>query len=174
MEILKFIYAENEIEFLVGSNIMVNATEMAKIFDKQVVAFMRNESTILFISECLKSENSHFLSIKNEEDLINSKQKTGTYMHRILALKFAAWLNPAFELWVYITIDKILNKHVSKMKEIAEERKIIVSKITETKNKLLQNEDFIEYQKLIDENKKLDSKHNSAIRNISLQYKLNF
>jgi len=174
MEILKFIYAENEIEFQVGSNIMVNATEMAKIFDKQVNEFMSNLNTKSFIDECLKNGNSRFLNINSYEDLYTSKQKTGTYMHRILALKFAAWLNPAFELWVYITIDKILNKHVSKMKEIAEERKIIVSKITETKNKLLQNEDFIEYQKLIDENKKLDSKHNSAIRNISLQYKLNF
>ncbi len=29
-------------------------------------------------------------------------------MHRVLALKFAAWLNPAFELWVYATIDDIL------------------------------------------------------------------
>lgn len=29
-------------------------------------------------------------------------------MHRILALKFAAWLSPDFELWVYSTIDKLL------------------------------------------------------------------
>ena len=29
-------------------------------------------------------------------------------MHRILALKFAAWLNPELELWVYETIDEIL------------------------------------------------------------------
>jgi hypothetical protein len=29
-------------------------------------------------------------------------------MHRILALKFAAWLNPRFELWVYSTIEKLL------------------------------------------------------------------
>ena len=29
-------------------------------------------------------------------------------MNRILALKFAAWLNPTFELWVYSTIEKIM------------------------------------------------------------------
>ena len=38
-------------------------------------------------------------------------------MHRILALKFAAWLDPDFELWVYNTIDNILfgnyNKHMA-------------------------------------------------------------
>ena len=33
-------------------------------------------------------------------------------MHRILALKFAAWLSPEFELWVYSTIEGILfGKH---------------------------------------------------------------
>ena len=29
-------------------------------------------------------------------------------MHRVLALKFAAWLDPVFEVWVYTTIDDIL------------------------------------------------------------------
>lgn len=29
-------------------------------------------------------------------------------MHRVLALKFAAWLSPDFELWVYSTIEHLL------------------------------------------------------------------
>ena len=94
---------------------MVNATEMAKIYDKQVVAFMRNEDTQNFIAECLKSENSHFINISKEEDLYRSAQKSGTYMHRVLALKFAAWLSPRFELWVYSTIEQLLfGKHVER------------------------------------------------------------
>lgn len=36
-------------------------------------------------------------------------------MHRILALKFAAWLSPKFELWIYSTIEKLLfGKHVDR------------------------------------------------------------
>jgi phosphatidylserine/phosphatidylglycerophosphate/cardiolipin synthase-like enzyme len=64
------IFNGNEVSFSLDkeNNMMVNATEMAK------------------------SGNSRFL----EEDLIVSKQKSGTWMHRILALKFAAWLNPEF------------------------------------------------------------------------------
>ena len=101
--------------FFEKSNVMVNATEMAKIFGKQVVAFMRNESTVLFIQEALKSENSHFLGIEKEEDLYTSSQKAGTWMHRVLALKFAAWLSPAFEVWVYSTIENLLfGKHVKR------------------------------------------------------------
>lgn len=94
---------------------MVSATEMAKIFGKQVNEFMSNENTKKFIDECLKNGNSRFLGIENEEDLFTSKQKTGTWMHRVLALKFAAWLDPAFELWVYSTIENLLfGRHVKR------------------------------------------------------------
>lgn len=38
-------------------------------------------------------------------------------MHRVLALKFAAWLSPDFELWVYSTIEQLLfGKHVEREK----------------------------------------------------------
>lgn len=113
MEILKFVYNDQEVEFQpIGlDNVMVNATQMAKVFGKKVEPFMRNDDTQAFIKSCLKSENSRFISVENESDLIDSRQKSGTYMHRILALKFAAWLDPSFELWVYHTIDKLINHY---------------------------------------------------------------
>jgi hypothetical protein len=67
---------------------------------------MKTEDTQMFIHECLKSENSRFFEngkTPSEDDLVVSKQRSGTWMHRILALKFAAWLSPKFELWVYST-----------------------------------------------------------------------
>jgi hypothetical protein len=76
---------------------------------------MRNEDTQKFISEAIKSENSRFLGIESEDDFYTSKQKYGTWMHRVLALKFAAWLNPSFELWVYCTIENLLfGRHVKR------------------------------------------------------------
>nr|NQU91580.1 hypothetical protein [Bacteroidota bacterium] len=38
-------------------------------------------------------------------------------MHRILALKFAAWLDPHFEVWIFSTIDQIILGHYREMKE---------------------------------------------------------
>lgn len=109
MEQLQYQFKNQAIGFENNNErLMVNATQMAKLFDKQVKAFLRNENAKLFIAESLKSENSHYLGIKTEEDLITSKQKSGTWMHQVLALKFAAWLSPAFELWVYSTINEIL------------------------------------------------------------------
>jgi len=90
-QILK--YNDQKVEFEFNKqNVMVNATEMAKIFDADVWNFLRLDGTKKFIEACLKtsdvrflsegkSDNSHFLGIENEEDLYTSKQKTGTWMH---------------------------------------------------------------------------------------------
>lgn len=129
METKICVFEENAISFAFDreNSMMINATEMAKVYDKQVVAFMRNEDTKSFISECLKSENSHFILVEKEEDLVISRQKSGTWMHRVLALKFAAWLNPRFELWVYSTIEKLLfGKHVER--ELSFERTLKLQK----------------------------------------------
>ena len=104
-----FEFNGQQVEFdLNSANIMVNATEMAKIYNARMSDFFANESTKRFISACLNNGNSRYLGLTKEEDLYVSKQRSGTWMHRVLALKFAAWLDPEFELWVYITIDKIM------------------------------------------------------------------
>jgi hypothetical protein len=128
MEIARFIYQDNpnyEVEFepTGQDNVMVNATMMAAIFGKNIGNFTRNEDTKSFIKACLNNANSHYLGIKKESDLVTSKQKSGTWMHRILALKFAGWLDSDFEVWVYITIDRILNQAFREERE-ARQRKI--------------------------------------------------
>ena len=109
-------YNDHAVEFEFSKqNVMVNATEMAKIFGKKVNHFTDTDSTQNFIEACLKSRENGYLIFNSEEDLIFSKQKSGTWMHRILALKFAAWLNPYFEVWVYATIETLLfGRHVKR------------------------------------------------------------
>lgn len=141
--IIPFEYEGQQIEFdLSNSNIMVNATEMAKAFDAKVNEFMSNETTKKFISECLKSGNSRFISVEKEEDLFISRQKSGTWMHRILALKFAAWLNPKFELWVYATIDDLLFGTYKRMDESLKQSAERKKQIEELKNKLEASDEY--------------------------------
>jgi hypothetical protein len=124
-----YVFEGSRITFVLDkdSKVMVNATEMAKTFGKRASHFMENETTKEFIESCLKSRNSGFLNLEKEEDLIVSSQKSGTFMHRILALKFAAWLSPDFEVWVYATIDKLLfGKYVEREKSL--ERTISLQK----------------------------------------------
>lgn len=144
-------FEQNPVTFLLSkeNSVMVNATEMAKIFDRKVEAFMRNEDTQNFIAECLKSENSRFINISKEEDLYRSTQKSGTFMHRVLALKFAAWLSPRFELWVYSTIEQILfGKHVEREQSFERTLKL-QSELSELEDKADKSgEDFERYLQL--------------------------
>ncbi len=109
MQTKEFEYNGTVVSFeITDNNVMVNATQMAKIFSRDLYQFTKSEDTKRFIEVCLKPANAGLLGIVNRSDLIVSNQKRGTFMHRVLAIKFAAWLNPDFELWVYNTIDKIL------------------------------------------------------------------
>lgn len=119
METKICVFDENAISFAFDkdNSMLINATEMAKAYGKYPKDFLILDSTKSFINECLKKENSPFILVEKEEDLVTSRQKSGTWMHRVLALKFAAWLNPRFELWVYSTIEKLLfGKHVEREK----------------------------------------------------------
>lgn len=131
-----------------ASNVMVNATQMAKIYGKLVKDFLRNDDTEKFILECLKKENSPYLNVISREDLVSSTQKTGTWMHRVLALKFAAWLNPAFELWVYKTIDFILFDYYKRLEESLKESAKRKNRMDELKTSLMENPDFAELELL--------------------------
>lgn len=167
MKAIHFIYNSKKVDFQPTGHddLMVNATQMAKIFGKQVEAFTRNEGTQKFINECLKNENSRFLGIENETDLIDSRQKSGTWMHRVLALKFAAWLDPAFELWVYVTIDKILIGHFKELKEATTE-KLRKKQLIELKRKELLEKypEFEEYERLNDEMNNANKQRVRALR----------
>jgi len=168
-------YQSAEINFLhAGTDVKVNATQMAKIFDKKIEAFTRNENTQKFIKECLKSENSRFLNLKNESDLIDSRQKSGTYMHRIMALKFAAWLDPSFELWVFTTIDAIMMGHYRQHREESLKAIQIQKALKEKENRLLMNPDFKEYQQLQSELKNTLRDRLSSIKQASKQIELEF
>ena len=111
------------------------------------------KSTKDFILECLKTENSRFLGIEKESDLFESVQQKGTWMHKVLALKFAAWLNPAFELWVYMTLEKLIfaeyENHRKSLQETAKRR----LKMEELKERLKDNEEFLALEKLRDEDR---------------------
>lgn len=175
MEAVNFIYNDQSIDFIPtgDDNVMVNATQMAQIFGKKVENFTRIIDTQNFISECLKNANKRFLSIEYEEDLIVSRQKSGTWMHRILALKFAAWLDPAFELWVFMTIDKILLGHYKEQREATAEKLRAEEELERKKQELIEKyPDFIDFLELEGKVTKAEQRRLKAIRESVKQLKL--
>lgn len=162
METKICVFEENPITFALEKNngMMINATEMAKAFNRDLYQFTKSEDTKHFIESCLKPANAGLLGIVNDSDLIVSRQKAGTWMHRVLALKFAAWLSSDFEVWVYSTIENLLfGKHVQR--EQSFERTLKFQKeLDELKDKPQKTgEDFERYLEL-----DRSLKHEKAVR----------
>jgi hypothetical protein len=85
--------------------LLVNATQMGKAFSKEPRDFLRTSQTKAFIDVLAHSAN---LRSDDVVVTVNGGTERGTWMHRRLALKFAAWLSPEFELWVYDRIEELL------------------------------------------------------------------
>lgn len=177
METLKFIYNEQTINFLPSGadNVMVNATEMAKIFEREIKEFNKLESTKQFIEICLNGDFKSPLSVVKKEDLIVSNPKTGTWMHRILALKFAAWLDPKFEVWVFTTIDTIILGYYKEQKDAAIEKIKAEKELQQKKDELLAKypefETFLELEEKVTD---ADRKRIKAIKASMAQLRLDF
>lgn len=136
MELMKFEFKYHVIEFEPQTdNVMVNATQMAKIFDKEVSGFLKTDSTKNFIEAYSRTEDipsqNEFSPNGKLIKVISTGRNNGTWMNRIVALKFAAWLDPYFEVWVYKTIDQILFGQYKRIEENLKEsakRKLQIEK----------------------------------------------
>ena len=122
MKTLEFIYQDNQIHFLLNptdDNVMVNATEMGKLFGKEPKDFLRLEGTKKFINYQLEKHNivadvPRYI----EENIYYSNNKAGTFMTRKLALKFAAWLDVKFEDWIFDIIDKVIFGNLKEFRDL--------------------------------------------------------
>ena len=122
-DITRFDYEGHKISFeFADGKRMINATEMAKPFGKMVSGFLRIQGTKEFMN--LLEERYADLHIAPKKEILRvvkggdaSLGLQGTWMDEKLALKFAAWLSPVFEMWVY---DKILELLTTGKTELTE------------------------------------------------------
>ena len=190
MKSIEFIYNNQSIEFLQGEdNVMVNATQMAKAFDKRLDFFFKSENTKAFIKEFeftlfggnSGNDETEFPPFggnsenKRREQIIKTRGKAGTFMHRVLALKLAAWLNPKFELWVFFTIDKIIYAQFQNIKDATTEKLKIEKERDLMREELLNKhpDDFYKFLELEGKLTKADRKRLKAIRDSTKELKLN-
>lgn len=166
MKALEFIYQDTQIAFVLGNekNVMVNATEMAKAFGKRVDVFLKSDHA------------KSFIEIANRPPyggrIIDNRGRNGIYFERRLALKFAAWLSPEFEFWVYDVIDDILfgsakavGKKLTEKEKAKKELSNIVENIYATDNK-----EAIQLLNQLQLVKDLEKEANKEFSNLKKQY----
>jgi|SRR5690625_277153 len=121
MKSIQFIYEDTEIHFLVNpdqENVMVNATEMAKVFGKRTDVYLKTQSTKEFISALERTPNGGRSEVeqtpnggRSDFKIVENRGHMGIYFDRRLALDFAAWLDVNFRVWVFSTLDEIMFGH---------------------------------------------------------------
>ena len=122
MDIAKFEYEGHEITFDFGDcNKIVNATQLIKVFpDKKMINFLRNKQTKEYIAmleeRYANSRNGRKREVLRVVQGGSNPELQGTWMDEKLALKFAAWLSPSFELWVYDRIHELLTTGKTELK----------------------------------------------------------
>ena len=103
-------YKGSEISFMSGNNVMVNATQMAKPFNKRPVDYLALPSTNQLLNAIVRK--SHIA----ENQLVRTVRggvNPGTWMHEDIALDFAQWLSIDFKLWCNDRIKELLKTGVT-------------------------------------------------------------
>lgn len=128
-----FQYNGSPITFKKGNSVMVNATEMAKAFNKRVPEWTRLQSSKEFLDNLWSLRNGcdpvvqkmHYHIEQVDDNGLNHILKSfdrdlhlivtsiggklqGTWMHEDVALEFARWLSPAFAIWCNDRIKELL------------------------------------------------------------------
>jgi anti-repressor protein len=127
------VYNGHGITFHLNEKLMVNATDMAKIFDRRPNDFLCLESTKRFIDAAYPPDFSN--TTKNGKADIQpivtikggdyKEIKPGTWFHEDLAMKFAAWLSPHFEVWMIRHTKELLKTGVTTMGSLPEDEQIL-------------------------------------------------
>lgn len=102
-----YTYLGNEISFQNDKDVMVNATQMAKLFDKRPIDWLRLPASIQYMETLEAVRKSH------RSEMVISVNGIGTWMHQDVALEFARWLSPAFAIWTNDRIKELLTSGVA-------------------------------------------------------------
>ena len=96
----------------------LNATQIAKHFNKAPKDYLRLEQTKEYIAELSKGLNSLF----DDNQLViikrgSSSNGGGTWLHPRLTIHFARWLSAKFAVWCDTQIEKILHPQVNAIED---------------------------------------------------------
>lgn len=118
METSVFKYMDREISFKKeDGSVMVNATEMARPFDKTPKDWLRTDQSDRLITALASRQKCHLTDLVK---VINGGINNGTWMHEDVALLFAQWLSPDFYLWCNDRIKELMRVGMTAMPQTVE------------------------------------------------------
>jgi kilA-N domain len=101
-----------------------------------------------FVGQITENEGENIPILPpNGGRIIDYRGRNGVFFERRLALKFAAWLDVEFEIWIYTTIDRLLLGHFRELKEATTEKLLAQQALENKRKELLRKHpnDFAEF-----------------------------
>lgn len=154
-------YEGNDVSFLKGKNMMVNATEMAKPFGKMPKDWLKTQSA----KDFLKAMTERKKILSTDLVQVTYGNDGGTWVQEDVALEFARWLSPDFAIWCNDKIKELLTTGITTLsvpKTFAQALRLAAD----------QQEEIERQQKLIEEQKpKADYFDNLVERNLLTNFR---
>ena len=144
MEIITKNYNGIKVVFDNTNFLYINATKIAKFFNKKPDDWLKTKQT----KEYIEAVMFRFDNIRNGDLIIikqggNDKNAQGTWIHQKLIIAFARWLSPDFAVWCDLQIEEILKYQNSQPVQTQTSQDFDIKSYTQ------QNRDLIELIKLI-------------------------
>ena len=120
--IISFDYKGNQISFMNGKDVMVNATQLAKPYNKRPAEYLRLPDTLKLMNAITRKygivENQLVTTSKggNVSDMGKShivENQQGTWIHRLIAIDYCQWLDIDLKLWCTEKLDELARVSVS-------------------------------------------------------------
>lgn len=147
--IVTFDYEGTPVSFSNGENVMINATQMAKTFNKLPKDWLVSKTSKDFVKAL-----STVRGIPPTELVVvrQGGNVQGTWMHEDVAMEFARWLSPKFAIWTNDRIKELLKEGVTVASDddevIAHAMDVLSRRLEEKKRQLQIAESTIEAQTL--------------------------
>lgn len=115
-----FRYKGSNVTFSNENGMWVNATEMAKPFDKFPYDWLRLQSSKDFLSALVSIRGFNYedrdINYEESSQFIKTIEgrNGGTWFHEDVAIEFARWLSPVFAIWCNDRIKEILTGTMAK------------------------------------------------------------
>ena len=116
-DLVDLTYNGKMISFLLSGDVMVNATEMCKMFCNSKEEYMLKRPTIWLRSKEAKEYINLLVNVRKMhiDDIVRTERggskygpRPGTWMNRRLAIAYAHWLDIQFGDWIYSKIEELL------------------------------------------------------------------
>lgn len=190
MDVLEYQYGGQIVEFIFKDDLMVNATEMASVYGKKPIGFLRTDAAKKFINHLEKTairanrsadSAPRFALIAVFDGEIKHRsadlvplvvvQKGGgdggsTWMHRYLAIDFAMWLDVDFKIWILRIIDDLLLSYTSERRSLAIRKRNVKIEIDKLISKS-ESEDVKKLGKLLKEQNQIKGEEFNLNKNFN-------